>query len=404
MQTRRELFQRIMSYEKPERMLIWSWGFGFYDAGNWDGYWPGPGTHFWQNTVDRWREQDLPAEIQDRTSINDYFGVDRRLHIIWRSLLWPFKGTEILEDTGGFQIMRDDSGRVMKGFSGSMSEMSMPHYVSHPLTSREDWKRFAAERLDPDTPGREVFRVIRDGHTLIESAPGADNFEEARTLLRNSDLPVEAFAGSLYGYLREWMGLVNLSYALYDDEDWIREMMDHLADLTLAMIEKVLAPLDVPIDNVQWWEDMAYNNGPLISPDHVRRLMVPNWRRVNDAMGRFGARVISIDSDGNNEKLIPIWLDSGINCVFPNEVAAGSDVVALRREFGRDLLLMGGIDKRALAQGEEAIREELDRRLPLIAEGGYIPEVDHAVPPDVSFENYCIYKKLLVSECARYLQ
>ena len=170
------------------------------------------------------------------------------------------------------------------------------------------------------------------------------------------------------------------------------------------MIEKVLVPLDVTIDNVQWWEDMAYNNGPLISPDHVRRLMLPNWRRVNDAMRRFNPQVISLDCDGNCEKLIPIWLEAGVNCVFPNEVAAGSDVIALRREFGRDLLLMGGVDKRALSQDKQAIREELDRRLPLVAEGGYIPEIDHAVPPDIPFENYCYYRELLTSECARYLQ
>jgi len=200
------------------------------------------------------------------------------------------------------------------------------------------------------------------------------------------------------------MGLVNFSYALYDQEAWIGEMMTHLADLTLAVIEKVLVPLDVPIDHGQWWEDMAYNNGPLISPDHVRRLMLPNFRRVNDALRQLGVPVISIDSDGNCEKLIPVWLDSGINCVFPNEVAAGSDVVALRREFGRDLLLMGGIDKRALAQDKQAIREELDRRLPLVAEGGYIPEIDHAVPHDIPFENYCYYRELLASECARYLR
>ncbi len=69
------------------------------------------------------------------------------------------------------------------------------------------------------------------------------------------------------------------------------------------------------------------------------------------------------------------------------EVAAGMDVVALRREFGRGLRMAGGFDKRILAAGKAAIRKELARLRPVIEEGGYIPAIDHGTPPDVSFAN-----------------
>jgi uroporphyrinogen decarboxylase len=184
----------------------------------------------------------------------------------------------------------------------------------------------------------------------------------------------------------------------------MQEMMDHFADLTLSVMSRVLDALDVPIDHAQWWEDMAYNAGPLISPKHVRHLMLPGYRRVNDYLRKRGVDVISVDSDGKIDALIPIWLDSGINCMFPNEVAAGNDVFAMRAKYGRDLLLIGGIDKRALAEGKPAIRQELERRLPLVTQGGYIPEIDHSVPHDISFEDYQYYHRTLQEESLRYLR
>ena len=56
-----------------------------------------------------------------------------------------------------------------------------------------------------------------------------------------------------------------------------------------------------------------------------------------------------LDSDGNVEELIPCWLEVGINFIYPMEVAAGMDVVALRRQFGKGLLIGCGMEKRILA-------------------------------------------------------
>ena len=91
-----------------------------------------------------------------------------------------------------------------------------------------------------------------------------------------------------------------------------------------------------------------------------------------------------------------LWLESGINYIWPLEVAAGNDAVALRKQYGKDLILGGAVDKRALLKGREAIREEVFYKVPyLLEQGGYFPSVDHLVPPDVTFENYCYYINLM---------
>ena len=129
---------------------------------------------------------------------------------------------------------------------------------------------------------------------------------------------------------------------------------------------------------------MCYRGGPLISPVMVAEHMVPRYRRITATIRDAGHDIIMLDSDGDVSALIPLWLDGGINGVFPMEQAAGNDLHLYRREYGRDLLMTGGIDKRALTQGERAIDAELDDKLPLAFEGGYVPHVDHSIPPDVT--------------------
>jgi uroporphyrinogen decarboxylase len=214
---------------------------------------------------------------------------------------------------------------------------------------------------------------------------------------------VEITVGSLFGYVRNWLGLTNLAYLLYDNEDLVSEMMTHLAELSVSVVSRFLENLGARIDYATWWEDMAFNNGPLIHPKFIERLMVPNYQRVNQMLRSYGIKFIGVDSDGDLDRLIPLWLEGGINFVYPNEVAANNDVVATRRKYGPAIRLIGGIDKRALSQGKATIKAELDRRLPLIQDGGYLPSVDHSVPPDIPLQNYQHYLDLYRSGCERYL-
>ena len=120
--------------------------------------------------------------------------------------------------------------------------------------------------------------------------------------------------------------------------------------------------------------------------------MLPRYRKITDLLHSYGVDVIFLDSDGNLNELIPLWLEVGINFLWPFEVAAHNDVVAIRKKYGKNLIIGGGIDKRELAKGREATREEVMSKVPfLLEQGGYFPGVDHVVPPDITFENYCYF-------------
>jgi uroporphyrinogen decarboxylase len=109
------------------------------------------------------------------------------------------------------------------------------------------------------------------------------------------------------------------------------------------------------------------------------------------AARRRGCEIAHVDCDGNPHDIVANWLEEGVNVMFPLEVQAGVDPIAWRREFGRDLRLRGGINKYALVEGGAAIDRELDRIKPLLDQGGFIPHLDHLVPPDIPYAHYCDY-------------
>jgi hypothetical protein len=73
----------------------------------------------------------------------------------------------------------------------------------------------------------------------------------------------------------------------------------------------------------------------------------------------------------------------------------------IRREFGRDLRLIGGIDADCLRQNESIIQEEIMDIVPQLLEGGgYLPLADGRVRDDVPYKNYIFYRRLLESVTA----
>ena len=103
-----------------------------------------------------------------------------------------------------------------------------------------------------------------------------------------------------------------------------------------------------------------------------------------------------MDSDGDVRQMIPIFLEAGVNCIMPFEVQAGMDVIQIREMFGSSFCIMGGLDKRALAQGHEQIDAEVERVIPyFVRSGRFIPTLDHTVPIDVSLDSFRYYLKAL---------
>ena len=168
-------------------------------------------------------------------------------------------------------------------------------------------------------------------------------------------------------------------------------MVETVADCVIGTLTRAIEA-GARFDACGMWEDMCYSGGPLLSPQHFRQYLVPHYRRITDLLRRNGCDVVWVDCDGKIDDLIPLWLGAGVNCMFPIEIGTwGADAVRYRREYGRELLMMGGFDKHILAGTPEQIEAEVNRLAPLVEEGGYIGFADHRVPPDVPLANYMHY-------------
>lgn len=143
------------------------------------------------------------------------------------------------------------------------------------------------------------------------------------------------------------------------------------------------------------WEDMCYKQGPLISPAMFREFMLPNYQKLTACARDHGVRHVIVDTDGNCAALLPLFIEGGVTVLHPFETAADMDVVEVRKAFPK-LGIMGGIDKRKIGLGPDAIDAELERQVPyMMSRGGYIPTIDHSVPPDISWDDYKYYRKKL---------
>lgn len=359
--THRERFLKIFRFEKVETVPNYDFG-------------------YWEDTITRWHKEGLPEHVKTNADVERYLGLEGWDCIPTISAavgLFPGFEEKVLEEKDEHLIIQDSEGVT---YEKHKSSASIPKYLKFPIETKADWERYRDEHLNPEHPGRidpEITERVKKWH--------------------KDGLPVKIHAGSLYGVLRNWMGVENISIAIMEDKKWIEEMMEHLTNLILSVLEKI--PGGTPVDFADWWEDMCFNHGPLISPKLFDELMVPRYRRITEYLKkRFGITVNVLDCDGQVYKLVSGWLACGINCMFPIE-SAHTDPLYLREKYGHQLLLIGGVDKKALISGKDAIDREIERLAPLVEDGGYIPTVDHRVPPDVSFENYCYYlekkKKIL---------
>jgi uroporphyrinogen-III decarboxylase len=325
---------------------------------------------YWEETLGLWHQAGLPRHIQTDAALEEYLNLDGLTifsEVPVRNGLHPQFERKVIDDDGVRRIIQDEEGNICEIRPG---HSTMPRYIRFGLRTREDWERLKRERLDVDAEGR-----IGD---CVAIAAGA----------RQRGSPLFFHAGSLFGWLRNWMGLEGLCLALMTERPWVEEMMDHLTHLTLSLIERALPGLQV--DLAWWWEDMCYNRGPLISPRLFREMLVPRYRQITTALRHHAIAINVLDCDGRIHDLVPGWLDAGINCMFPLEVAH-TDAFKLREEFGDRVLLLGGVDKLALIAGKESIDREIERLVPLVAQGHYVPCLDHRVPADVTLENYLYY-------------
>jgi hypothetical protein len=358
--TELERFFACMEYQEVDYAPFWNWG-------------------GWPETIERWRSEGYDPKIFEPAAIAD----NRNWIGDWFFPNPPFAHQVIKEDDRSVYYINHE-GILMRELKNH-PDSSMPQFIKFPVETREEFRKFWKERMGTNLPQRV----------------GSDWAEKLITL-RASPQPFGIVAdrwGGFFGPLRNLVGVEKLCTLFYDDPAFVEEMMDANADFIIQIMEQILAV--VHIDIFCFWEDMAYNQAPLLSPSMARKYMLPRYRRVVDFLYRRGVPYVGLDSDGQIDPLIPVWMDAGLNFLYPFEVQAGMDVLAVRKKYGKELRLWGGVNKRALAQDPAAIDAELERVRPLIEEGGYIPHTDHACPPDISFQNYAYYMQKLAKVCGK---
>jgi uroporphyrinogen decarboxylase len=194
----------------------------------------------------------------------------------------------------------------------------------------------------------------------------------------------------MIGWIRNWMGVENLAYLCYDDRELLAEMVKTIADLVCWGLDQVLPSIR---PDLGWgWEDICFRTGPLVSPDIFGEVAVPGYAKISRKLRDAGCDLYLVDCDGMIDALVPGWLEGGVNVMFPVEIGAWkADPAQFRRRWGRELRIFGGIDKLALEKGRAEIDREIERRVPLMREGGYVPLPDHLITPDTPLDDYRYY-------------
>jgi uroporphyrinogen decarboxylase len=323
---------------------------------------------YWAETLSVWHEQGLPDSVDDETSAYAYFGIEDWDMVDVHAKPLKICEYEVLEETDDRLVYRDEWGCVTE--INKRGSKSIPHFLEYPVRDRASWQPFK-EALDPDAPERW------------------EAFEASIERFQHSERPVGIFAGSLLGIARNVMGFENFAVLPYEDPDLFEEIVGDFGRCTVAVLERAMGKL--PFDFGHGWEDICFNNGPIIGPDVYRVVAGPWMRRIADVLTLHGCCVYSTDTDGNINPIADVYLDHGLNTMFPVEVHAGSDPCALRDRYGKRIRLWGGVDKRKLAESKEAIDHEMERLRPYVEQGGFIPTVDHRVPADVPLAHYLHY-------------
>ena len=340
-----------------------------------------------KSTVEAWRTQGLPPGGDWLEALHAAIGVERETtrpqvgHGVDLRMMPQFE-EKVLEHRDGHYVVQDWKGNICEiadkfdpSYLRNAIDFVTRKWIKLPVESRDDWAGMR-KRYNPDEPGRFP-----------------DDFADRCRRLRERDYVCTVAVSGPFWQMREWVGFERLCMLFLDDPDLVREM----AEFWTEFVSRVLAPLLEAgvVDHLHISEDMAYKEKAMVSPAMTREFLAPCYRRwVGEARGA-GVPVIDMDSDGNVHELIPIWIESGINVCDPMEVAAGNDIAAMRAAHGRRMAFRGGVDKRAIARGGDAIVKELARLAPVLRDGGYIPECDHGVPPDVAWPDFVRYSRML---------
>lgn len=339
--TTRERLQRVYRHEEPDRVPR-------YDS-------------FWAATLQRWRGEGLPAGV----SPADLFDFDRIIHLPLDNS--PRFEVKVIEETAEYRIATTKWGVTQRTWT---DRASVPEFLEFTVVDQESWDA-AKARMTP-TEDRIDWALL----------------EQHYQTWRDSGAWLVGHGWFGFDVLHShFVGTERVLMAMATDPEWVKEMIDTMLDLNLALLERMW-DRGYTFDCLRWPDDVAFVKGPFFSPETYRQVVQPAHRRACDWAHDRGI-VALLHTDGNIWPLLPDILDAGIDGLNPLEQKAGMDVPRLKAEIGDRVVLDGGIDVRKMkdpAAIEEHIRTTFEAGK---VNGGYVYHSDHSVPSDVSFADYC---------------
>jgi len=205
------------------------------------------------------------------------------------------------------------------------------------------------------------------------------------------EIIVRLWLDGFFWWPRGLLGIENHLYAFYDQPELIHRINRDLCEFNKKVADVALNILTPDMAGIA--EDMSYNHGPMLSRELFDEFLAPYYKEVVPLIRAKGVPVL-VDTDGLLHDMIPWLMGVGVEGVYPLERQSGVDVAWIRETYPK-FLMLGGFDKIVMNKGEEAIRAEFERLLPVMKKGGFVPSVDHQTPPGVSFEDYKTYARLL---------
>ncbi len=288
------------------------------------------------------------------------------------------------------EVLPDGSKKVMNPHGAIVIEKegagSIPMEFDHVLKGRKEWEELFKPRLQfhPD----RVEKVLVNCETEMKSFDAGGKEYLLQEGRKDHYL---LHCGSLYGVLRDYIGVENLCYLAVDDENLLVEMIEVNAELCFQCTKYALES-GAKFDIAHFWEDICFKNGPLVNPSFFAKYVGPHYRRITELVSSYGIDLVSLDCDGLIDALVPIWLDNGVNVMFPIEVGTwDASIEPWRKKFGQQVRGVGGMRKYVFALDYSAIDKEVERLKRLVDLGGYIPCPDHRIAEDSKWENVQYY-------------
>lgn len=326
-----------------------------------------------------WPTQGFALDEDVRTTL----GMDECQRMVDVNLLFnPMFEVQVLEEDDTSLTYIDVDGVKRKFLK---EEATIPTFLEGAIRSREDWERLKSERLKLDD--------------LSSRFP--TNWPELLKEYRNREYPLAlgGYPHGLFGTLAHLLGYETLFYWYHLEKELVHDILDTFTNLWIAVYEEILS--QVEIDHIHFWEDVSAGKGPMISPATVTEFMLPYYKRIIDFLKSHGVEIIFVDTDGDCNVLIPMFLSVGVTGMYPFETHCGMDIVKVRHQYPQ-LQIGGGVPKAEIAKGPEAVDRFLKPVEEVLRKGGYIPFGDHFIPPDVSWENFKYYRTRLNELIDRY--